>query len=209
MPPAEITNAYTNALHAFCLLIYFCAAVRHRRLGHPDFNRSLVAFFFILFALKLMGVYVHYLPRSEVVNVVWAAIAVIVNLMNVVLLRGIGAGTAFTTAAAAVSISATIAFGFARDFMFIALPEGVIGLSAAYLCRGMLRWGFVAVVVWIGARKITAVVLSGELPTEFRYDNDIYHFLLIISTFLIYKGIARGDLAAATEKATIPAASSA
>ena len=31
-------------------------------------------------------------------------------------------------------------------------------------------------------------LVHGELPVAYRYDNDIYHFFLIASTFMIYRG---------------------
>lgn len=32
-----------------------------------------------------------------------------------------------------------------------------------------------------------------KIPIEYRYDNDVYHLLLIVSTFVLYKAIAGGD----------------
>ena len=43
-------------------------------------------------------------------------------------------------------------------------------------------------IVWIAARKIGGIFAGGEVPVAYRYDNDLYHFLLIASTFVIFQG---------------------
>ena len=57
--------------------------------------------------------------------------------------------------------------------------------------RSLLRVGLLMAagsnIAWIAARKTTELVRGAELPVEWRYDNDIYHFLLIASTLVIYR----------------------
>jgi hypothetical protein len=61
----------------------------------------------------------------------------------------------------------------------------------------LLRIGFLGVVIsnvfWIVARKGTEAWIGKELPSELRYDNDLFHFMLMASTFMVYKAFARGD----------------
>lgn len=47
--------------------------------------------------------------------------------------------------------------------------------------------------IWIVTRHIANYLTGHEIPIEYRYDNDIYHILLILSTYVIYKGIAEGQ----------------
>ena len=67
----------------------------------------------------------------------------------------------------------------------------------AYFSQARVRLGFLMIaganVVWILARQIENRHSGHEIPIEYRYDNDIYHLLLIVSTFVLYKAIARGD----------------
>lgn len=83
-----------------------------------------------------------------------------------------------------------------KDFMFIAIQILVINLAAAVYSRGLLRIGFAGVVAsnvfWIAARKGTEAWIGHELPIAYRYDNDLFHFMLIASTFTVYKAFSRG-----------------
>lgn len=196
---AELTNALTNALHAFCLLLYFLGAVRHRRRGSDRFSESVVYLFLFLFVLKVMGVYVHYTPDAASVKYVWVVIAVGLIGMNYVMLHTIAAPPACRFAAVLFFVvSSCLSQWIAVDFVYLAVPLAVNSFVAAYFSRFTLRTGFLASgisnLVWIASRKITAALIGGEVPEAYRYDNDLYHFLLIISTFIIYKAVAQGDL---------------
>ena len=83
------------------------------------------------------------------------------------------------------------------SFVYLALPLILIYLAAAYYSRGLLRLGFLLVVtsnvVWIAAREIASSWIGYELPVHLRFDNDLYHLMLIGSTFIIYQAILRGD----------------
>ena len=82
----------------------------------------------------------------------------------------------------------------AEDFSYIALPTALVfGIASRHTAPGSkLRLGLLMVVgsnlVWFGARKLGMLIAGGEIPVEYRYDNDLYHFLLIASTFMIYQG---------------------
>ena len=81
-----------------------------------------------------------------------------------------------------------------EDFSYIALPTALVfGIASRHTVPGSkLRLGLWMVVgsnlVWFGARKVGMLIAGGEVPVEYRYDNDVYHFLLIASTFMIYQG---------------------
>ncbi len=82
-------------------------------------------------------------------------------------------------------------FSSVLGYLFI-----VVFVVAAVHARGLLRVGCWLVVlsnvVWVAARKIGNWAMGGEVPTELRYDNDLYHFLLIGSTYVIFRAFARG-----------------
>lgn len=194
---AHLTNAITNALHAGFLLVYFVLAARARVRGDERFNSWVVGFFFLTFVLKMLGVFVHYSPTAQGVEEVWVAIGLGVILLNFLILQALSFPLGLRVAGVLFSVSCTVLFSLRQDFLFIAAEVLVINLAAALFSRGLLRVGFAGVVLanlfWVGARKGTEVVQGHALATEWRYDNDLYHFLLLASTFLIYKAFARGD----------------
>ena len=189
MPAATITNAITNALHASFLLAYFVGSTRAR------LPRPVVGLFFLLFVLKVMGVYVHYAPDTPGAVRVWAIIAVSSVVMNFTIMSEAGVSRRLALGVIGICIAATAVFlTGVGDFTYIALPTALVfGVAARGAPAGTkLRLGLAMVVisnlVWITARKIGGAVAGGEVPVAYRYDNDLYHFLLIASTFVIYQG---------------------
>ena len=81
-------------------------------------------------------------------------------------------------------------------FIFIALPTVIIYLIAAYYSHSMLRAGFLMMVfsnvIWIGLRQIENYIYGQEIPVAYRYDNDLYHVLFIISVWIIYRAAIKG-----------------
>jgi hypothetical protein len=195
---AETTNALTNALHATFLFLYLTGSVKHFLCNSERFTAAIVAFFLILFVLKLMGVYVHYYPSKEGVSHVWIAISLLVVFLNYVIVHALK--TPEFVRGLAVLISLIFSFLFIVNeerFIYLALPLILIYLAAAYYSKGLLRLGFLLVVasnvIWIAAREIASFWIGHELPVHLRFDNDLYHFMLIASTFIIYQAILRGD----------------
>lgn len=184
-----MTNALTNGLHASFLLAYFIGACR------ASFPRTVTGLFFLLFVLKLMGVYVHYAPESGGAIALWAIIAVSTVVMNILVLREAGVPARRASLVIATCIGGTGLFltGL-RDFSYIAIPTALVfAVAARHAPAGSkLRTGLGMVaasnILWFAMRKIGEVVLGGEVPVSYRYDNDVYHFLLIASTFMIYQG---------------------
>jgi hypothetical protein len=80
------------------------------------------------------------------------------------------------------------------DFSYIALPTALVfGVAAKSApSESKLRSGFAMVcisnIVWFIARKTGMLIAGGEVPIQYRYDNDLFHFLLIASTFVIFQG---------------------
>ena len=86
---AELTNALTNGLHATCVLIYFVAAFRAGRGDDARFTAAVVGFFLLTFVLKVMGVYVHYEPEAEAVDVVWVGIGIGIVLLHYLIMHSL------------------------------------------------------------------------------------------------------------------------
>ena len=190
-PDATVTNAITNAIHASCLLAYFIGARRAR------FPSAVTWLFFLLFVLKIMGVYVHHAPETPGAVAMWAVIAIATVLMNFIVLREAEVTPRATAIVLGLCVASTAYFltGIG-DFGFIALPAALVfGVAAKSAPAGSkLRLGLMLVVisnlVWFVSRKVGIAIAGGVLPVAYRYDNDIYHFLLIAATFTIYKGFA-------------------
>ena len=184
-----MTNAITNGLHASFLLAYFVGATR------SNFPRAVLGLFLLLFVLKVMGVYVHYAPDTPGAIRVWAVIAVSTVVMNFIVLREAGVPKHLALGVIAICIAATgIFLTGVGDFSWIALPTALVfGVAAGHAPENSkLRLGLSMVVlsnlVWVTARKIGDAIVGGEVPVAYRYDNDVYHFMLIASTFVIYQG---------------------
>jgi hypothetical protein len=178
-------------------MMYFLAAVRARQQGNWRFTLPVVGFFLLTFLLKMRGVFVHFAPQAEGVDEVWAWISIGLVVLNCLILHSLRFSAGFRLGAVFFFVACTVLFIERKDFTFLAVEILAANLAAALYCSGLLRIGFAGVaasnLVWIGARKATEAHLRMELPTEFRYDNDLFHFMLIASTYLIYKGFARGS----------------
>jgi len=120
---AETTNALTNAFHAAFLFLYLTGSAKHflRNSGH--FTGSIVAFFLILFVLKLMGVYVHYYPSREGISQIWIAISLLVVLLNYVVVHGMETPDIFRGFAVLISLAFSFLFIVnGGSFVYLALP---------------------------------------------------------------------------------------
>lgn len=194
---AILTNAITNFLHAICLFIYFVSASIHYLKKEHTFTILTVLFFLTLFILKILGVFVHYFDVNASLSPGWLAITLLTIMLNYLLVQSIDMPDITRITAMFLSIFSTFLFLTSNgDFTYIALPITLVYSIAAYYTRSMLRLGFLMVItaniVWTVIRHIENHILGHEIPIEARYDNDIYHLFLIVSTFIIYKAGAKG-----------------
>ena len=117
--------------------------------------------------------------------------------MNYFVLHVVRFPVSYRVAGVIFAVGCTAVVAASGRFNFMAVEIAVINLAAALWCRGWLRIGFFGVVAsnifWLVAREGGNAWLGYEVPTALRYDNDVYHLFLIVSTFVIYKGFARGD----------------
>jgi len=194
---ANFTNAISNALHASFLFLYFVGAFIHYLKKNRNFSFLIALFFLTLFILKILGVYVHYYNSEAILPPAWIAISLLTILLNYLVVHAMDMPE--TSRVSVLFLSITSSFLFVTHgggFIFIALPIMLVYLIAAYYSQSKLRYSFLMVVasniVWILAREIANYITGHEIPIAWRYDNDLYHLMLIISTFMIYKSISKG-----------------
>lgn len=195
---ATITNALSNATHAFFLLLYLIGAIIHYLKKDHTFSLLIVLFFLNLFVLKVLGVYVHYYPSHLHLPPTWIAISLLVIMLNYLLVQAMQMPDISRVIVVFLSILFTFLFlTHDGNYIYIALPVMVVYLIATYYSQAKVRIGFAMVVVsnilWIATRHIENYIAGHEIPLEYRYDNDVYHILLILSTYVVYKGIAEGQ----------------
>lgn len=194
---AIITNAVTNALHASFLLLYFIGAIVHYLKKDNTFSLLMVLFFLTLLILKILGVYVHYQPATTEISSAWIAISLLIIMLNYLIVQAIKIPDA--SRAFVVFLSILFSFLFIihnGDFIYLAIPETLVYLIMAFYTKSVLRIGFIVSfcsnIVWIVLRSAENYWIGHVILPEYRYDNDIYHLLLIVSTFILYKSFSYG-----------------
>ncbi len=199
---AILTNIITNAFHAGFLFIYFIFALYYWQKKINNFTGLIVVFFLLIFLLKVGGVFAHYYHDSSINNMIWYAIACGVFCLSVVTAFAIEFNLLMKFIIVLVTFVFIVGFIIKLNFIFIAIPIMFIYAVSAFLTLGYARTGFILVVLsnifWIVAREITQYYLGKTLPVNFRYDNDVYHLLLIISTYLIFLGVKKGQWSSVT-----------
>jgi hypothetical protein len=156
----------------------------------------LALFFLTLFVLKLLGVYVHYYPAPGIPPP-WVAISLLTIMLNYLVTHAMEMPSKARIGAVFLSVFSAFMFISRGGFLYIAMSVLAVDLICACYSRAWVRAGFLMIAgsnaAWILARQIGNWFLGHQVSIECRYDNDIYHLLLIGSTFVLYKGIARGD----------------
>ncbi|MDF1929713.1 hypothetical protein PGH45_06100 [Legionella pneumophila] len=194
---ATSTNAISNAVHAFFLLLYLIGACIHYFKKSYFFTFDCI-FFLILLVLKVLGVYVHYYPSHLHLPPAWIAISLLVIMLNYLLVQSMQMPDLCRVIVVFLSIIFTYLFlTHDGNYTYIALPVILVYLIAAYYSQAKVRIGFVMVVIsnliWIVTRHIANYLTGHEIPIEYRYDNDIYHILLILSTYVIIRVLPKGN----------------
>ncbi len=196
---ATTTNIFSNGVHATFLLLYFIGAVTHYIRKDHTFSLYMVCFFFSLFIAKLLGVYVHYYYLDKVkLEFAGDAISLIVILLNYFIIESIKLPNIIKIFTMFISVTFSFLYIIHNGgFIYVASPLLIGSLFVAYYSKSMLRLGFIMVIfsniIWIVARFIENHIAGHEIAPAYRYDNDVYHLLLIISTFIVYKAVAKGE----------------
>jgi hypothetical protein len=193
-----LNNSVTNALHAIALAIYAYLAWRGHAEGRDHYTLWVgIAFTSILIA-KILGVLVHH-PSIENHrsrhNLVWILISIVFVFMYGALLQAIhtppwllatGIGLCLVMAAAYVRTL----FTGSGDFVLLAIAMVAVNLLCVLVTDGALRvaWSCIAAsnILWIALERVRWL-------RERRFHNDIYHFALIASTWLLYDSVPTGS----------------
>lgn len=206
-PSAILTNSITNGLHALFLLSYFLLSVYQYAKKTPTIHSVLIVlFFFFVFVEKILGVVVHYFIDTlspEVFNGLWIAISVGTVCLDYCLLYGLAMPNAVRRVGLAIAILLNTVFIVRAmegniEFLTIALSLILVFIMAAYYSKGLTRTAFLCVIVsnviWIALRMVISFYwINLQENVAYTYDNDLYHLMLVVSTYLLYLSLVRGD----------------
>ncbi|WP_133129291.1 DUF6962 family protein [Legionella yabuuchiae] len=197
---AILTNTITDLLLAFCLFYFFIVTLMNRIKGNEKFTRFIVAFFFVTFALSLLSSVAHCLTdrvSNHALERLWLVIAFGIVYLNYCVIYAIKVPDSIRMLVLFISLLLLYLFTIHDEYMYIAISMLFIYSLAAVYTEKLTKIGFLAVllsnVVWIVLREGANYELGYTLPPEYRYDNDVYHILLLISMYLIYRSIHEGD----------------
>lgn len=190
-------NSFTNALHATALIIYTVLVYANMQSGQPFYTIWIFLTFLFVAILKILGMIVH-LPQVDNVrnrhNFFWILISIGLIFLNFATLQAIHAPLW------ALALGMAITIGFAAQyvrtllndtghFFWVAMAMTLIYLLCTFLTSGMLQLGWICTlisqVLWIGLERVPYL-------EKHKYHNDIYHFALIGSTYLLFKSIESG-----------------
>ncbi len=190
-------NSFTNALHAMALIIYTALVYWHMQAGDPLYTVWIFLTFLFVAILKILGMIVH-LPQVDPVrerhNFFWILISIGLIFLNFATLLAIHAPLWALALGMAITLGFVIQYirtllNATGHFVWIALAMTLIYLLCSVLTTGLLQLGWVCTllsqVIWIGLERVPWL-------EERKLHNDIYHFALIGSTYLLFKSIETG-----------------
>ncbi|MCC5792666.1 MAG: hypothetical protein JJT82_08695 [Legionellaceae bacterium] len=194
---AIIMNTISNGI--LSLFLVYCvlrSAFLYLR-GDPKYTLFIVLTFLTLLGITLLGAWVHYVHAAPYAQYLWQAIALAVVFLNYSVTYAIDMSDKVRVFAMLLSLVSMGIFNYSSHFIVIALLLIFIYSLAAYYSTRRARLGFIAIVLaniaWIMMRKGANAMLGYEVPLEWRYDNDIYHLLLIVAFYILYRSIEQGD----------------
>lgn len=197
---AIVTNMLTDALNGFFLSIYFSFSLWGFLKNDRRFSLFIVMLFLTFFALTVLGAYAHFYSEKIAPShsSIWVAISLLIILLNYFVAYGMQMPDYVRMFILCLSVFSSFLFiTGGQNYTYLALPLTVIYLIAALYSRQLLRIGFALIVCsnlfWLLMRNLINYYLGFSLPIEDTYDNDLYHFMLIGSTFIIFLAILRGQ----------------
>ncbi|MCR9145378.1 MAG: hypothetical protein NXI24_24280 [bacterium] len=198
-------NSFTNALHATALIIYTVLVYWSMQAGDPLYTIWIFLTFLFVAILKILGMIVH-LPQVDHVrerhNFFWILISIGLVFLNYATLIAIHAPLWALVLGMVITVGFVVQYirtllNDTGHFVWIALAMTLIYLLCTFLTTGMLQLGWICTLIsqilWIGLERVPYL-------EERKYHNDIYHFALIGSTYLLFKSIETGlwEVAATT-----------
>ncbi len=197
---AILTNTVTDGIYALMLVYFSFQITTHWYKGDRRFNSLIVFFFLTLLADILLGCWAHGVTgivSDRYLERLWLAISFVTIFLNYCLIYSIKIPDTARMVIVVVTLGMLFFFRVFDTFIFIALSMLLTCIVTAYYTKGLARFGFICIIlsnlIWIFLRLLLEYLLGHEVPAEYRYDNDFYHVLLMISTYILYKSIWRGD----------------
>lgn len=190
-------NSFTNFLHAVALASYTYLVYMGLSQNKPNYDIYIFGCFSLLFVIKIFGIIVH-IPRiennREKHNFFWIIISILIIFLNYTTLKSINtniylviAGTGIVVLLASLYIKSL--FNSGGKFYLIAAAFTIVHSLCAIVTRGQLSlaWFYLLMsnLLWIVFSKIPYL-------HKHKYHNDIYHFMLIASTYYLYSTIESG-----------------
>ena len=204
---AQTTNVLTNLFHAGFLILYFWLSIKY------DLRKSVKVFFFFLLSAKIFGSAVHYVKDTTLKEILWLCVAANVLCINYYIYKVVRSKHPFWVLGlptvsilifclpifshilgSPVFLKFAMLFPFSpRNFIYVALAVLWVGIAGALSTKSLVRIGFSLTagsnILWIVLRKTLSALHGDILPEGLRYDNDLYHIALIVSTYILFKGL--------------------
>jgi len=185
-------------MHAVALGTYTVLVFLNLNAGHPNFTLFIFLTFLSVFILKILGMLVH-LPLIDKIrnrhNFFWILISVLLIGLNALTLAALKtpawilvAGVVWTAILAALYVRSLYQESWG-NFGFIALAMiGIYGLCAV-ISKAQLRIAWTLLIVCNGIWILLAKI---EWLNKRKLHNDIYHLVLICSTYYLYNTVHLG-----------------
>lgn len=190
-------NSFTNFLHAVALATYTWLVYQGLTQGRPHYDIYILTCFGLLFVIKIFGIIVH-IPSVEnnrtKHNFFWIIISLLCILLNFVTLKSIH--TNLVLVYSGTTIVAILAFLYIKSlfnsggkFYLIASAFTLVHCACTIVTRDKLSlaWFYLLMsnLLWIVFSKVPFLLKN-------KFHNDIYHFMLIGSTYYLYSTIETG-----------------
>ena len=163
----------------------------------PNYDIYIFGCFALLFVIKIFGIIVH-IPRiennKEKHNFFWIIISILIIFLNYTTLKSINTNIYLVIAGTGivgllVSLYIKSLFNSGGKLYLIAAAFTIVHSLCAIVTRGQLSlaWFYLLMsnLLWIVFSKIPYL-------HKHKYHNDIYHFMLIASTYYLYSTIESG-----------------
>ena len=200
---SSVMNSITNALHATALFIYTYLVYAGLSRGAEHYTIWILLTFLTITVLKMLGIIVH-IPAVEHNrrwhDIIWVVIAVGVTMLNAVTLQALRmppsllwTGTGITAVLAGVFIWSLFQPGNG-NFAYVAVAMVIVYTLCSVLTEGMVRLAWICLLL---SNLAWPLLKLNRYLHEHKYHNDIYHILLIGSSYILFKSIETGGWFAA------------
>lgn len=195
---SNLTNAITDTILAIYVFLCIVHASWKNVEGNKKYSMFIIAFLAALFVSLSLGALSHFFPNNPVYEKSFKlGFGYSVILVNYTLVNAIKIPDSMRLLSVIFSLIFIYLNNIYMDYIFVAISLLLTFLIAAYYSHGYARLGLVGIIVSnilvILVRMAINAYLGYELPKGYRYDNDIYHLLLVLSFYFLYKSISRGE----------------